>query len=262
MGAQAAVMGGAAAVNTGIGIFQSINGAKRAAAAKLALERYQRQELSNPYANIQVSTLGSDLQREELARNNATAINALQSGGARAMLAGLPSIVQNNTNAGRQIGATLDQQMANNQQLEAQGAFNQMQMQENREQQDLAGIGAELNAGIQQKWNGLNNIGGAIMGTATGLIGTGQLNSTPKVMHPLTEAAAPIGDWLTGAGANVGNYNPAFDVNQFLPRFQEPTLSSYNPLVGYPQANQYQTLSGFGSSGYHFTPPPLRYLPN
>lgn len=170
MATATAITGG---VNAGLSIWQTIDGANREKKAQEALDNYKRQELSNPNANLQASTMGADVMREELQRNNATAFNSMQSAGARGMLAGLPAVLQNNNTISQQIGANLDQQNANNMQLEAQGNAMVQQMREQREIGDLAGLGAERNAGIQQKWNGLENTAQSLGATA---MATGQMN--------------------------------------------------------------------------------------
>ena len=53
MGA-AAISGG---LGVGMGLYQTINGAKEKREAERALENYQRQELQNVYDNTAVSTL-------------------------------------------------------------------------------------------------------------------------------------------------------------------------------------------------------------
>jgi len=78
LGAGAAVAGGLGVVN---GLSQMISGSKEKNQARNALENYQRQQLENVQEDRTVSTLGSDLQREEAARLAATQVDALRGGG-------------------------------------------------------------------------------------------------------------------------------------------------------------------------------------
>ena len=154
-------MGAATAIITGVSALGSlastIDGRNRASKAERAAEKYTRQDLGNPFSNLQVSTLGANLQREELARNNASTLNALQQGGSRALVSGLPSVLNYNNQMSGQIAANLDNQLRENQLSEAEGEFKFMQMNEQRENQDLSGIAREREAGIQQKWDGISN---------------------------------------------------------------------------------------------------------
>jgi len=82
MGAVSAVSAGLGVVN---GLSQMISGAKEKRNAQRALENYQRQQLENVQKDRTVSTLGSDLQREEQARLASTQISALQGAGTRGL---------------------------------------------------------------------------------------------------------------------------------------------------------------------------------
>lgn len=64
--------------------------------AKAELNAYERQELNNSFENVGISTVGTDLMREEAQRTTANIVDALQGGGSRG-LALLPA-VQANTN--------------------------------------------------------------------------------------------------------------------------------------------------------------------
>jgi len=158
---------------TGIGLlgstFQAVKGIKDANDAKSALENYERQELTNVTEGLQVSTLGSDLQREESARLAATQVGALQGVGARGVVGGLGRVEAGNQQLNRQIGADLDAQQKQLDQLYAQEQANIRGMQEQREQQDISGLSSQYNAGNQMFFNGLGGI------AQTGIAGLGYL---------------------------------------------------------------------------------------
>jgi hypothetical protein len=68
MGAGAAMAGISGGLGVVSGLSQMISGSKEKRDAQRALENYQRQQLKNVQENRTVSTLGSDLQREEQQR--------------------------------------------------------------------------------------------------------------------------------------------------------------------------------------------------
>jgi len=168
----------AGALGAGVGIYQTIQGAKQARDAKNALENYQRQELSNVAEGMQVSTLGSDIQKEEQARLASAQIDALQGAGARGIIGGLGRVEAGNQAVNRQIGADLDMQQKQIDQVRAQDEARIRDMQENREQADISALSSQYNTGQQNMMSGLGN---AIAGTGqaiTGFSGAGK-TTTP-----------------------------------------------------------------------------------
>ena len=161
---------GTAIAMAGVGLlgsgYQAIKGAKDARDAKNALDNYQRQEFNNVAEGMQVSTLGADLQREEQARLASTQVGALQGAGVRGVLGGLGRVEAGNQMLNRQIGAELDMQQKQIDQLYAQDEANIRNMQEQREMQDISGLSSQYNAGNQQMWQG---IGGVAQSTISGL---------------------------------------------------------------------------------------------
>jgi hypothetical protein len=171
----------AATAMVGIGLlgsgYQAIKGAQDARDAKNALNNYERQELSNVTEGLQVSTLGSDLQREESARLAATQVGALQGVGARGVVGGLGRVEAGTQQLNRQIGAELDAQQKQIDQMYAQDQANIRGMQEQREQQDISGLSSQYNAGNQMMWQG---IGGIAQTSMAGLGALGKASDATK----------------------------------------------------------------------------------
>lgn len=152
--------------------YQAIKGAKDAKDARNALNNYQRQEFNNVAEGMQVSTLGADLQREEQARLAATQVGALQGAGVRGVLGGLGRVEAGNQMLNRQIGADLDMQQKQIDQMYAQDEANIRNMQEQREMQDISGLSSQYNAGNQQMMQGIGGI------AQTGIAGLGALGKS------------------------------------------------------------------------------------
>lgn len=130
---------------------------RREREAQEALKNYKRQELYNPYENIQVSTLGADRQREDLARIATTQANQIVMGGTRGILGLTPALLQQYNAQESQIMQNLEEQDRQRQIMIARGNEMVMNMRERREEQDLAGIGNALNVARQEKANAWNN---------------------------------------------------------------------------------------------------------
>lgn len=163
MGVAAAAVG--AGLSVGGGLYKTIKGAKMEREAQRAIDSYERQELTNQFDRLRVSTLGADLQREQLAQLTSSSLQALRSAGARGVIGGSGALQQTGVNVARQIGADLDRQQIAINQMQAQDDVRIQQMQENREYQDLAGLGAKMNVGMQAKFGGISDI---IQGFASG----------------------------------------------------------------------------------------------
>ena len=146
-----------AAVGLGLSVYQTVDAKKKEKEAQKAAQDYERQQLTNPYENLQVSTLGADLQQQNLNNQVGTAVDALRAGGTRAILGGLPTIYDNVIQANNQIAAGLDQQYNQNQQAKAQGEAMVQNMNEQRQNNDLLGIGNAINTYRQEYNQGLSN---------------------------------------------------------------------------------------------------------
>jgi len=143
-------MGIASAVSGGLGfaggIYQAINGAKEQREAKAALDAYERQQLTNVAEGLQVSTLGSDLQREEQARLSSGQVQAARESGTRGMLGALGKIEAGNQRVMQQTGADLDMQQKQIDQMRAEDEARIRSMQENREQNDINALSSQYQA--------------------------------------------------------------------------------------------------------------------
>lgn len=191
MGAVSAVTGG---LGVGMGLYQTIAGSKEKRDAANALENYNRQQLENVQKDRAVSTLGSDLQREEQARLASTQISALQGGGTRALIAGLGRVEAGNQNVNRQIGADLDMQQKEIDAAVAQDNANIRGMQENRENADIAALSSQYMAGKQDQNTGMGNIvqGAGMFGNAMGgMMGGAQGSTRPQ--QQVASTMQPVG---------------------------------------------------------------------
>jgi hypothetical protein len=161
---------------------QAISGAKQKRDAQRELENYQRQELINPAEGLQVSTLGAKLKAEGQARLAATQVGALQGGGVRGLVGGLGRVDAENQMVNSEIGAGLDAEQKQIDQMYAQYEGNIMGMQEQREVADIAGLSSQYNAGNAMLWQGI----GGIAQSGIAAISGGAFNKKPGEVDPLT----------------------------------------------------------------------------
>ena len=131
--------------------------------AQKSLEEFQQQDLVNPYEALRVSTVGADQQTNALLSQNATSVDALQRGGARTVIGGLPILTQRNILLQNQISADLDRQQAQNAQLYAQGQDKVQSLRENREMGALLGYGQQLQTARQDYVSGNTNLASGVL---------------------------------------------------------------------------------------------------
>jgi len=192
-------MGTAAAIVAVVGgLATTIIGAKQKSDANKAIEDYNRQQLKTVTEDIGVSTLGSKLQREELARATASGIAALQSGGARSVTGGIGRLEQINKLQGREIGAGLDAQQKEIDKLIARDKARVQLLKEQRERADLAGLGQQLAVGEQNIFKGIS---GAVQGISSfaNIREANKATETPET--PVNSGYNPFSGMI-GASAN------------------------------------------------------------
>ena len=142
------------------------SGAKMLRRAQDAIDTYQRQTLQNTYDQVGVSRLGADLMSQENARMAAMSADALRSSGARGL--GMLGQVQRNTNnMNQQLASDLDRQQQGINMARAQDDARIRQMQEQREREDLAGLGRQLEVGRQDKFGGIQDMAQGMLGAAS-----------------------------------------------------------------------------------------------
>lgn len=195
-----------AAMGVGGGLLKTGFGMSQARKAEDALNSYQRQDLSNVYENTSISTLGAKLQKEQQALRDAMAINAIAQGGARSMGAlGMVSAASNS--AYQSIAADLDRQFTNREFNIAKDNARIQAMMERREEQDIFGLGQQLNVGRQAMFDGIGDIAyaGMMLGNTIDFGGfTPQVDSvgslTAEGFDPITTPFDPLAG-MTGAMA-------------------------------------------------------------
>ena len=160
-----AIMGG---LTVAKGAYDTISASKRQKQRQAEYDAYQRQKLedSNVYKKMQISTIGSDLMREESSRNMATAMNSIGNAGTRAIIGATPKLVAEQNNVDRAIQKDLDEQVQKRDYAIAGDDAQIRGMQEQREYQDLAGLGNAIDTARQDQNMGMNTMLNGTMAVA------------------------------------------------------------------------------------------------
>jgi len=159
-----AVIGG---LGVAKGVYDTISANKRQKEHQAELDAYQRQELVNVYKDMPISTIGTDMMREDAARNMATSMNTIGNAGTRAIIGATPKLLAEQNNVNRSIQQSLEEQDIKRNYVIAQDESNIRAMQEQREVNDLAGLGNAIDVARQDKNMGLNTILNSAMAGAS-----------------------------------------------------------------------------------------------
>jgi hypothetical protein len=187
-----AVIGG---LGVAKGVYDTISANKRQKEHQAELDAYQRQELVNVYKDMPISTIGTDMMREDAARNMATSMNTIGNAGTRAIIGATPKLLAEQNNVNRSIQQSLEEQDIKRNYAIAQDESNIRAMQEQREVNDLAGLGNAIDVARHDKNTGLNTIlnsAGAI-GGAFGKSGATTSTTSKGFTAPTTSFPSTIG---------------------------------------------------------------------
>jgi hypothetical protein len=191
------------AAAAGYAVYQ---GEQKKRQAQKALENYNRQDLtkSNAFEDIPISTVGSDLMREESQRTTANVVDGMRSGGTRG-IAMLPGVISANNQINQQGRAYLDDQVIKKNYAVAGDKTAIRGMREDRENADLAGIGQEMQVGRQDMWSGIRGVASSGMYAANNIDFTG----TPQVKG-VDSYLSPVGLNSVGSDVKLPNYGNMF----------------------------------------------------
>lgn len=171
--ASAAVAVGGTAYGIASDISKQKEGRKMQREAQQRIDSFKWQDLTNPYKTLQVSTLGADLRREEAQLTESGVIDTLQQSGTRGVLGGTGALQTNQNKLNRDIAVNLDEQQKDIDKMAAQEDARIRDIQEQRQQAELAGYGQMLSTGMNMNYAGQ-------AGVTNGLLAASQLISANK----------------------------------------------------------------------------------
>ena len=171
-------MATATAIGTAGGAAKFFEGRNMQRDAQKSINEFEWQNLANPYKDMQVSTMGADLQQEEAGRNTATSMDAVRNGGLRAIAGNVAGIQAQNNAVNMQIGANLDQQQQQINQMTAGQYVNNQNMMEQRQSNELAGYGQMMNVGMGLKYQGVDNVYNSVANAESAIMDLVKMGAT------------------------------------------------------------------------------------
>lgn len=214
------LMGGGLLLS-GLGsIFGRGKARKEARRAQQMINNYDRFEPTNAYQDMPISTLGSDILREEAGRTTATLADAAIAGGTRGVFGALPQIMEIPQRASREAALMMDRQLQDKNRMVAADQTRIQQEYLQRDRENLAGLGAQYNAAKQQEADytrGLINLPMAAASMFSGALGQGggtTPGSSPTFMpinpNLFSSQAVPFGDYSVQSWMDKNKYKAPF----------------------------------------------------
>lgn len=145
-----------AAIGLAASGYQVYSSEKKKKQAQNELNNYERQELTNAFENVKISTMGSDLLKEENARNTANLVDATRIAGDRTIIGGIPRIVASSNEVSREAAKMLDDQVKQKEYAIAGDKTRIQGITENRDISNISALSSQVDAANQDKWNGIN----------------------------------------------------------------------------------------------------------
>lgn len=191
-----------AAIGVGISGYMAYNSAQEKKKAKRALDNYDRQELKNPYENVQISTEGSDLMREESGRTSANLVEAAQGSGVRGVMGAIPKIQAYTNLENRDAQKYLDDQVQKREYAIAGDETNLRAVKENRDNANISALSSQIDKADQDMWNGISGMATSVAYGANGIQASNAnkaASRTPVTALPTPKSAdvVPLGTNLT-----------------------------------------------------------------
>lgn len=227
--------GGAFLIPAAISAGQAIYGGIQAEKAKDAANKLKMPSTSTPdeYAQMMKAAYDSQLmerQLDEINRSMATSVNALQQGGGRALIGGLPAVTRAANQATFEAG-----QFENQQRLAALGQMagakeGQIAREMDVYNQQLGMAQGALNAGVQTAAQGIGGVGSALMYGADAFTQKGSKLSTPKIGNTATPTTNPLQLSMSTMGGSFGSDEAAMYAEELKkqqrPMFANDTLTA------------------------------------
>ncbi|MFK5981448.1 MAG: hypothetical protein QM499_00925 [Flavobacteriaceae bacterium] len=150
-----ALVGGIVAAGTSI--YSIAESEKQKGEAKDAINAFNRQDLVNPFESIKIDTTAEDLALDKSLSSQATSVEALQRGGTRTVLGGVPKLQESSVLLNNQILASINQKAAKRDYAIANAELRNTALQERREEQALQGLGQAYQTARQDTVTGVTN---------------------------------------------------------------------------------------------------------
>lgn len=181
-----------AAIGVAAAGYQVHQGAQQKKEAKDALKSFERQDLDNAFEDLPISTIGSEIMQAQNSGTVATVTDAARGAGARGVFAAIPRIQAESNNANKEIQGYLDKQVQERNLNIARDNQRIRGIQENRDNNELQGIGQLMETGEQNMWSGGKGIMNSLMGLA------GNIDSAPNPQVDSVGSVTPEGLKPTG----------------------------------------------------------------
>jgi hypothetical protein len=201
-----------AAIGAGVAAYTVYNAEEQKKKAKKELNNYEREELNNAFENVQISTMGSDLLREENARTTANLVDATQTAGARTVIGAIPRVVGASNEINREAAKMLDDQVQRREYAIAGDNARVENIRENRDNANISALSSQIDAANQDSMNGIMGFASSV-----GSIGRSIGRNNANVIQPTQNENTFVNPNMNFSESI--NYTPSFRTPMSKPYF-------------------------------------------
>lgn len=151
--------------------YQMRQGRKMMDQAMDAMRDMPSQALENAFKNIEISTMAQDMQRTELARSEATYVDAASKAGARGVVGAMGDIMEFKSKGIQNIAAQLEEKRTRRDEMIAADEVRIREMRERREEMEINALSNLYATGSAERMTGLGGLAKSISGFTSGLPG-------------------------------------------------------------------------------------------
>lgn len=178
------------AIGIGVSGYMAYQGAQDKKDGQNKLDNYDRNDLVNPYKEgVRISTEGTDLMREESQRTSANMVDASKDAGIRGIMGVLPRIQEATNAENRDAQKILDDQVQRRDYAIAGDETNLRAMKENRDNNNIAALSSQVEAGKQDMWNGITGVAKSTIYGANNI----DFSTEREPVEPVGDNLKPVG---------------------------------------------------------------------
>lgn len=164
-----AALTAASLIGTGLAAYQTIKAGSEKKSIGNEIDNYNVYEPTNSAKNISLNTLGTDIMRQDAARDIGSLTDAAISGGVRGVMGAIPKIQAGANKVNQDIAMDYANRDERRQYAVARGEEKIMDWKINRDNQNIAALSSQYNASNENFNRGLWGMASGVMSTVRGV---------------------------------------------------------------------------------------------
>lgn len=180
-----------AVIGAGLAAYQVYEGQQQKKKAQRELNDYKRVDLNNAYENVPISTVGSDLMKEQTSVLASDLVDVARNSTPRVAMGMVPKIQSGINKNNQETRAYIDNQITNRNYAVAGDNIRIQGVKEGRDNQNINALSTQIQSGKQDMWSGFMGLGKSLMYGARNIDFTGDGSWSDKQLGKLPKNATP-----------------------------------------------------------------------